>query len=77
MSITDELNQLITEHGNARDALNVTLAKLRQAQSEIAVLKEAAEQSFAPDEANWWACQCNAINKIERVVCRKCGTPRR
>jgi len=40
MSITDELNNLISMHGNARDALNVTLAKLRQAKREIDVLKE-------------------------------------
>jgi hypothetical protein len=43
MSITDELNELIALHGNCRDALNVTLAKLRQAQDEIATLKEAAD----------------------------------
>ena len=50
MSVTDELNELIALHGNARDALNVTLAKLRQAESEIAVLKEAAEQSVQPTD---------------------------
>lgn len=49
MNVTEELNQLIAEHGNERDALNVTLAKLRQAQSEIAVLKEAAQQSVQSD----------------------------
>jgi len=45
MSVTNELDELIALHGNCRDALNVTLAKLRQAESEIAVLKEAAQQS--------------------------------
>jgi len=50
MSVTDELNELIALHGNARDALNVTLAKLRQAESEIAVLKEAAQQLRASDK---------------------------
>lgn len=46
MNITTELNQLIAEHnGSCRDALNVTLAKLRQAQDEIALLKEAAQLS--------------------------------
>jgi hypothetical protein len=51
MSVTDELNELIALHGNCRDALNVTLAKLRQAESEIAVLKEAAQQPLAGDLA--------------------------
>lgn len=49
MNITDELNELIALHGNVRDALNVTLAKLRHAESEIAALKEAAQHSVQAD----------------------------
>lgn len=50
MDITTELDQLIAEHnGSCRDALNVTLAKLRQAQDEIALLKEERE---AEEEEN-------------------------
>lgn len=48
MSVTNELDELIALHGNCRDALNVTLAKLRQAEGEIAVLKEVAQQSVQP-----------------------------
>lgn len=33
MSVTEEINQWITEYGSERDALNVALAKLRQAQA--------------------------------------------
>jgi hypothetical protein len=49
MSITTELDELIALHGNCRDALNVTLAKLRQVQNENTVLKEAAQQSVQAD----------------------------
>jgi hypothetical protein len=44
-NITDELNELIALHGNARDALNVTLAKLREARERIIILEEAALES--------------------------------
>jgi len=39
MHITDQLNELIAYHGNARDALNVTLSKLKAAEDRIAVLE--------------------------------------
>jgi len=73
-----ELNELIVLHGNARDALNVTLAKLRQAQSEIAVLKEAAQQSVQAD-----VCLCDVpdwqvglLSGIRHEFCGTCGKRR-
>ena len=67
MSVTEELNKLIAEHGSERDALNVTLAKLRQAQSEIAVLKEAAQQSVQSDGAG----VCPLCG--DKLFCAMCG----
>jgi len=72
MSITEELNQLIAEHGSARDALNVTLAKLRHVQSEIAVLKEAAEQSMHPTGGN--CAECGELQVVIDGCCINCGT---
>lgn len=69
MSITDELNELIALHGNCRDALNVTLAKLRHAQDEIAILKEAAQQSVHLTLCG--RCQ-NPVTE-QNVYCPKCG----
>ena len=71
MSVTDELNELIALHGNCRDALNVTLAKLRQAQSEIAVLKEAAQQSVQADVLASWGNLGNCT--ICGLAWRECG----
>ena len=38
---------------------------------------EAAQQSFAPDVAKSWACQCGWSNEIAPHVCVGCGQPRR
>ena len=75
MSVTEELNDLIALHGNCRDALNVTLAKLRQAQNEISVLKEAAQQSV---QATGRYCECeNPSGKTyESSLCWDCDLPR-
>jgi hypothetical protein len=75
MNITTELNKLIVLHGNCRDALNVTLAKLRQAESEIATLKEAIQQ----DERQSTSCTCRFpgfdVNNL--AICPTCGLPNR
>lgn len=48
-SVSEKLDKLIEENGgSARDALNVTLAKLEWAEWEIAQLKS-AQQMLAPD----------------------------
>ena len=39
MTVTDELNAWIAEHGSCRDALNVALARLRLALTTIADLE--------------------------------------
>jgi hypothetical protein len=71
MNITTELNKLIVLHGNCRDALNVTLAKLRQAESEIVTLKETIQQ----DEQQPLSCTCRFpgfdVNNLE--ICPICG----
>lgn len=74
MSITDELNELITLHGNCRDALNVTLAKLRVAQDRIAVLEEAAQQSVQADKCPH--CQNGLIVLPDKSIidCIACGS---
>ena len=69
MSVTNELDELIALHGNARDALNVTLAKLRHAQDVIAVLKEAAQQTVAVDVANVAPCK----HTFDGLYCIHCG----
>ena len=71
MSVTDDLNELIALHGNCRDALNVTLAKLRMAQDTIAVLEEAAQ----PLRAVNFACTCaeGAWLPIGGNCCERCG----
>jgi hypothetical protein len=75
MNITTELNKLIVLHGSCRDALNVTLAKLRQAESEIATLKEVIQQ----DERQSTSCTCRFpgfdVNNL--VICPTCGLPHR
>jgi hypothetical protein len=75
MNITTELNKLIVLHGNCRDALNVTLAKLRRAESEIATLKEAIQQ----DEQQPLSCTCRFpgfdVNNL--AICPTCGLPHR
>ena len=38
---------------------------------------KSAQQSVQADEAISWACKCGTTNRIERVECRKCHTPRR
>jgi hypothetical protein len=44
-SVSDELNQTIMDHnGSVRDALNVTLAKLHQAEFELAALRKEKEE---------------------------------
>lgn len=66
MNITEELNQLIEQHGSARDALNVTLAQLRRAENEILVLKEAAEQSVYPTDDG----RCSICNTSKSEHCK-------
>ena len=43
MSVTDELNQWIAEHGSERDALNVALARLHLAEAEVERLNAEAD----------------------------------
>jgi hypothetical protein len=45
MSATDELNQWITEHGSERDALNVALARLHLAETDVDLLVVALEEA--------------------------------
>jgi hypothetical protein len=75
MSITNELDELIALYGNTRDALNVTLAKLHQAQSEVAVLKEAAQQSVQRTMADDGP-ECYCSNPSYPLGnCVNCGLP--
>ena len=80
MSVTDELNELIAEHnGNARDALNVTLAHPDAANGEIRVLKSQlakADENAGADtqdyialksERDTLAAELAALRERERV----------
>ena len=69
MNVTNELDELIALHGNARDALNVTLAKLRQAEGEIAVLKDAAQQGVQPTllQCDFTDCQ----EPVHSMLCKE------
>jgi len=56
MSVTDELNQWIAEHGSERDALNVALARLHLAEAEVERLRavEVAALTQSEDvQRNW------------------------
>ena len=44
MSATEEIEKWITEHGNVRDALNVAITRLRQAEERIADLVDEIER---------------------------------
>jgi hypothetical protein len=75
MNTTTELNKLIVLHGNCRGALNVTLAKLHQAESEIATLKEVIQQ----DEQQTMLCACRfpGFDVNNPAVCPTCNLPHR
>jgi hypothetical protein len=44
MSATEDIEKWIAEHGNVRDALNVAITRLRQAEERIAQLVEEIEE---------------------------------
>lgn len=44
MSATEEIEKWIAEHGNVRDALNVAITRLRQAEERIADLVDEIER---------------------------------
>lgn len=44
MSATEEIEKWIAEHGNMRDALNVAITRLRQAEERIAQLVEEIDE---------------------------------
>ena len=44
MSATEEIEKWIAEHGNMRDALNVAITRLRQAEEHIADLVDEIER---------------------------------
>lgn len=44
MSATEEIEKWIAEHGNMRDALNVAITRLRQAEERIADLVDEIER---------------------------------
>ena len=65
MTTSDELNQLIKQHGgSARDALNVTLAQLQAAEAKLDALQDATLHEDCP--------RCGGI-VMPSCVCLDCG----
>ena len=62
-TVSDELDQLIKQHGNERDALNVVLAQLQAAESKLAALQDA---TLYED------CPCGGVI-MPSCVCLDCG----
>lgn len=64
MSVSDELNQWINEHGSERDALNVALAQLNAAQLRLDALQDATLYTDCPN--------CDGVI-LPSCVCLSCG----
>ena len=64
MTVTDELNQLIEQYGNERDALNATLAQLKAAESKLIALQDATLYEDCPG--------CGGV-VMPSCICLDCG----
>ena len=69
-TVSDELDQLIKQHGNERDALNVVLAQLQAAESKLAALQDATLYEDCPDCGGVIMPSCDG-NRFK--VCLDCG----
>ena len=63
-TVSDELNQLIEQYGNERDALNVVFAQLKAAESKLSALQDATLYEDCPG--------CGGV-VMPSCVCLDCG----
>ena len=80
MSVTDELNQWVAEHGSERDALNVALAKLHLAEAEadrLTVTLAEAQDTIDTLRRGYSKIAHEGIHTVlsTRPLCPTCGTP--
>lgn len=77
MNVTEELNQVISENGgSARDALNVTLARLQEARTTLEEIRDLARTDLPPATATWENWAQERVNKIAGMAARALGAGR-